>query len=210
VTRSRERWVSPGDLRLLGELAREPNVVRAARRLGIGRDRAVYRLRRLGELFGGPVVRGSRGGPAGGGSRLTPLGHRLLRRATGPARPTNRWTGTYRRTPAPHVVLGPDAELEVTFAARDGARVTIEVDPEAFVVARRRVDLSARNALPVAVERVRRGPGDSAILLARWDHRRVRVALTPASVASLGLSPGTSAFLYAKAVAIRHGLPSGS
>jgi len=204
MNRPRERWVSPDDLRLLQEIAREPNVVRAARTLGIGRDRAVYRLGRLERELGGPVVVGHRSGIDGGGTRLTPRGRRLLARARGSGRPTNRWTGTYRRAPAPHVVLGPRAELEVAFGGREGDRVTVEVDPESFVVSPRRVDLSARNALPAVVERVRGGRGGTALLLARWQGRSVRVALTPASVGSLGLHPGSPVVLYAKAVAIRH------
>jgi molybdate transport repressor ModE-like protein len=200
---SAERWLAPVDVRLLGELAHEPNLVHAARTLGVGRDRAVYRLKRLERLFGRPVAVGQRGGPNPGATHLTPLGRRLLRAATGIHPGANLWTGTYRAGPPPTVVFGPGALLEVSFHARDGNPVTVEVDPEGFVVARRPVTLSARNVLRIVVERVRVHPDDTATLVARWGDRPVRVALTLGSVRRLGLTPGTRAYLYAKAVAVR-------
>jgi molybdate transport repressor ModE-like protein len=200
---SAERWLTPVDIRLLGELERETNLVHAARAIGVGRDRAGYRLERLARLFGGAVAVGRHGGPTPGTTRLTPLGRRLLRRATGQRSGANRWSGIYRTLPSRRVVLGPSAALEVTFRARDGERVTVEVDPEAFVVARRPVDLSARNALGTAVEGVRTHPDGTALLRARWGGRPVRVALTSGSVDRMHLSPGVRAYLYVKAVAVR-------
>jgi molybdopterin-binding protein/molybdate transport repressor ModE-like protein len=205
-----ERWLTPVDVRLLGELEREANLVHAARTIGVGRDRAVYRLERLARLFGGAVALGRHGGPTPGATRLTPLGRRLLRGATGLRPGVNRWSGIYRRAPSPRVVLGPNLELEVAFRGRDGDRVTVEVDPESFVMARRRVDLSARNALGATVERVRTHPDGTALLTARWGGRPVRVALTTGSVDRLHLSPGVRAYLYVKAVAVRRGPSRGS
>ncbi len=198
-----EGWLAPVDVRLLRELAREPNVVRASRALGITRDRAVYRLRRLSALYGGPVSRGHRGRTGPGSTELTPLGRRLLRRASGLRPGSNRWTGTFTAHPSPLVVVGPRASLEVAFWRREGASVTVEIDPEAFVVAPHRVRLSARNALAVRIERITSHPDDTALLHARWQGRPVRVALTIGSVARLGLKVGGRAYLYAKAVAVR-------
>jgi molybdopterin-binding protein/molybdate transport repressor ModE-like protein len=205
-----ERWLTPVDVRLLGELAREANLVHAARAIGVGRDRAIYRLERLARLFGGAVAVGRRGGPTPGATRLTPLGRRLLRGASGLRPGANRWSGIYRRVPSPRVIVGPNAELEVAFRGRDGGRATVEVDPEAFVVARRPVDLSARNALGATVERVQRHPDGRALLTARWGGRRVRVALTGGSVDRLRLAPGVRVYLYVKAVAVRRGPSPGS
>ncbi len=198
-----ERWLAPVDVELLGALEREPNLVHAARSIGIGRDRALYRLRRLARLFGADAAESHRGGTTPGATRLTPLGRRPLRAALGAHPGTNRWAGTYSRSPSPRVVLDGGASLEVAFRRPDGARVTVEVDPEAFVVARRRVALSARNALPTTVESVRTRPDGTAVVLARWRTHPVRVALTAASVARLGLAPGARAVLYVKAVAVR-------
>lgn len=198
-----ERFLAPIDVRLLDALAKDPNLVHAARTLGVGRDRAVYRLRRLRRLYGSSVAEGARGGTSPGSTHLTPLGRRLLRGATGLHPGTNRWAGTYSGTPSPRVVLGPAAALEVAFREREGARVTVEVDPEAFVVARAPAVLSARNSLPASVDRVRLRPDGTATLYARWAGRRVRVALTAGSVDRLALRPGARAYLYVKAVAVR-------
>lgn len=200
---SAEPWLAPVDVRLLRELAREPNVVRASRALGIGRDRAVYRLHRLATLYGGPVAVGRRGGPTPGATRLTPLGRRLLGRAEGLRPGSHRWTGSYFARPLPRVELGPRAVLEVTFRAREGDRVTVEIDPEAFVIARHRVVLSARNVLAATVRRVHLRPDGTAILEADWQGRTVRVAITLGSIRRLGLVPGARAYLYVKATAIR-------
>ncbi len=198
-----DRWVTPLDRRLLEILAAEPNVVRAARRLRIGRDRAVYRLARLARLFGTPVAEGQRGGPSPGGTSLTSLGRRLVAAGRPDRPPGNRWTGTYTGRPSPAVRLGPGARLEVSFRAREGASVTVEVEPEAFVVARRPAALSARNALRATVLAVRPRADGTAELIARWAGRPVRVALTVGSIGRLGLAPGARAVLYAKAVAVR-------
>lgn len=202
---SAERWLTPTDRRLLAALERVPNLVRAARRVGITRDRAVYRLQRLRRLYGSPAVRGERGGPRAGSTRLTRLGLRLLRTASVASAPMakQRWTGIYHEGPPASVDLGRSARLEVTFRAHDGERVRVEIDPEMVIVARRRFESSARNVLPAEVVRVVRRPRGRATLTARWQGRSVRAALTGASVDRLKLAPGTGVYLYLKAVAIR-------
>jgi molybdopterin-binding protein/molybdate transport repressor ModE-like protein len=207
---SSERWLTPVDVRLLSELAREPNLVHAAKALGIGRDRAVYRLERLARLYGGIVAAGHRGGATPGATRLTPLGRRLLRSAVGASAAANRWAGVYRTRPSPRVELAPGAALEVAFRGHDGERVAVEVDPESFVVARSPVDLSARNALVATVEQVRTHADGTAALVATWAGTPVRVALTSGSVRRLGLAPGARAYLYLKAVAVRRAPSRGS
>jgi len=198
-----ERSVTPTDLRLLGALARTANVVRASRLLGIGRDRAVYRLRRLARLYGRPVASATRGGRSGGGTRLTPLGLRLLSEGPPGHGATNRWTGTYRRGPPPSVVVAPGLSLEVAFRAPDGSRVVVGLDPEELIVSRRPVELSARNALPVTVDSVRPRPDGTAVVAARWGTGLVRAVVTEGSVGRLGIVPGRRVVLYAKAVAVR-------
>jgi molybdate transport repressor ModE-like protein len=197
-----EASLTATDLRLLGALRRTRNLVHACREVGIARDRAVYRLRRLDRLYG-PVTGAARGGARGGGTWLTARGRRLLARAQGAHARANRWTGTYRRRPSPHVELDPSGRLDVAFRWRDGGTVAVEVDPEAIVVAPRAVPLSARNALRAVVEAIRRRPDGTVELTALWNDRAVRVALTEGSIGRLGLAVGRPAVLYVKATSLR-------
>lgn len=199
---TREPSLTPTDVRLLLELERTRNVVHAARAIGIGRDRAVYRLRRLAALFGS-VATTARGGVHGGSTRLTPLGRRLLARARGARPGSNRWTGRYHRGPPPSVELGPGRRLEVAFPASEGACVTVEVAPDALIVALRPAELSARNGLRAVVERVRPRADGTALVTARWAGQPVRAEVTVGSVRRLRLVPGRAVVLYAKAVSVR-------
>jgi len=204
-----ERWLTPTDVRLLGSLDRTPNLVRAARSIGIGRDRAIYRLQRLSQLYGGAVTVGRRGGTTPGATRLTALGRRLLGREDGRGSPAQRWIGTYRAGPPPRVTLGTGRDLVVSFRATEGQRVGLEADPEAFVVARRRVDLSARNVLEARIVRTDLRPEGTAELVADWAGTPVRVALTWSSIERLRLVPGARVYLYVKAVALRRAAARG-
>jgi molybdate transport repressor ModE-like protein len=197
-----EASLTPTDVRLLGELERTGNVVRASRALGIDRDRAVYRLRRLARLYGA-VTAAARGGARGGGTHLTPLGRRLLARARGDRPGANRWSGRYRRGPPPTVEVAPGFRLEVTFHAAEGARVTVEADPDGLILARRPAELSARNALFAVVETVRRRADGTAVVVARWGADRVRAELTVGSLRRLRIAAGRPVIFYAKAVSLR-------
>ncbi len=207
--------VRSSDVALLRAIAGERSVVRASRRVGMSRDRAVYRLHRLARAFGGPVVAGVRGGSEHGASLLTPLGDRIVRGGFGAvelldagtaasiSRP-NLLHGTYRRRPSPRVDLGEGVELRVAFPAEDGAPVTLLLDPEAILVARRRFPTSARNRLRATVERCTAGPGAlERTLLARAGPLRLRVAVTEEPVRQLGLRRGATVWLYVKATSLR-------
>jgi molybdate transport repressor ModE-like protein/molybdopterin-binding protein len=195
--------LTPTDLRLLVALGRERNVVHAARAAGIPRDRAVYRLRRLERLYRRPVVRTHRGGRDPGGTELTALGRRLSAGAAGGHPGTNRWSGTFRVGPPAHLALPDGATLEVAFRGRADAPVDVEVDPEAIVLSRRPVDLSARNRLTVRVRDVHVHRDGSVLVRADWGPRVVRVAVTRGSVDRLGLSPGRRVYAYVKATSLR-------
>ncbi len=56
------------------------SILAAARILGIPYSRLWERLARAARLLGGPLVEARRGGPRGGGARLTPLGREVLAR----------------------------------------------------------------------------------------------------------------------------------
>ncbi len=220
--RPRASVVTDGDVALLRSVGQERSVVAASRRVGISRDRAVYRLLRLERAFGGRVVRGSRGGAAHGGTLLTPLGDRIARggfdsvellgaRPVTPAPSPNLLRGVYRSSPAPEVRVGRALRLRVAFPARDGERVSMLLDPEAVVVARRRFPSSARNVLRGTVEALHRTRGRAEVMLvARCDGTRLRVALTEEPVRQLGLRRGVPLLLYVKATALRRvGGPGG-
>ena len=220
---SGEVVVTPLDIRLLAALDREQSVVGAARSVGISRDRAVYRLGRLRQRAGGPIVSASRGGAGGGGSGLTARGRAVLAGGaeavewpSGAAPPHRQgFTGIYRTQPEPHVVASDGFSAAVAFAAEEGARVSVTVDPEAIVVAIGSLRSSARNVWAGAVEKVRSPPGGGRSgrreVTVRIGSRRLLVAVTARSVVSLDLRPGRQVTLLAKATAVRPvGLTRGS
>jgi molybdate transport repressor ModE-like protein/molybdopterin-binding protein len=217
----RPRLVTDTDVALLRTLAREPSVVAASRQVGISRDRANYRLARLEKAFGGPVVESVRGGRGHGTTRLTPLGDRIVRqgfdsvelldaRPVAPPSRSNLLRGVYHLAPVPEVVLGKGVRLRVAFPAEEGEPVSVLLDPESILVARRKFPSSARNVLPGTVEEVR--PGRASLgwtLLVRAGPARLRVAVTEEPVRQLGLAPGARVWLYVKATAVRRvGRPS--
>jgi molybdopterin-binding protein/molybdate transport repressor ModE-like protein len=213
----RPRTVTDTDIALLRGVAAERSVVAASRAIGISRDRATYRLRRLAVAFGGPMVVAARGGAAHGTSRLTGLGARVARqgfdsvellddRPVGRATSANLLRGTYRALPAPTVVLDGGLPLRVSFPAREGERVAVLLEPEAVLVARQRFPSSARNRIPAKVASVRRGRA-GVVLVAEAGGVGLRIALTEEAVRQLGLRSGASVWLYVKATALRRAAP---
>ncbi len=216
----RHRIVTDTDVALLQSLAHERSVVAASRRIGISRDRAVYRLSRLGQAFGGPVVTGVRGGRSFGGSRLTPLGDRIVREGfdsvellkarplANPSR-SNLLHGVFHPGPSPTVVVGPGLKLRVSFVAEEAEPVSLLLDPESILVARGRFASSARNVLAAVVDEIRPGPGaHGRTVLARVGRVSLRASVTEETVAQMRLVRGARVFLYVKATALRRvGLP---
>lgn len=200
-----ERWLTPIDLKLLRALGRTPNLVRAARAVGITRDRAVYRIARLRRLYGRAAAVGRRGGGALGSTTLTKFGRALLRPASPPPARFGmvQWTGIYRGGPSPHVDLPGGRRIVVAFRARPGSSVALELDPETVIVSRTRFESSARNVLRVRIVALRAIAAGRVALEARWDGLPIRAIVTPGSAARLGLAPGRNAFFYVKAVAVR-------
>jgi|HubBroStandDraft_1064217.scaffolds.fasta_scaffold03273_7 molybdate transport system regulatory protein len=212
---NRTNLVTSTDVALLRSLARERSLVDASRRIGISRDRAVYRIARLERAFGGPVVRSVRGGAGHGGTTLTALGDRIVRGGFDSvelldARPVtelatpNLLRGVYHRYPDPEVRVGRSLRLRVAFPAEDGETVSLLLDPEAVIVARRRFPSSARNVLRGEVESVRRTAGNPEVtIVVRCSATRLRVAVTEEPVRQLGLRRGVAVLLYVKATALR-------
>jgi molybdate transport system regulatory protein len=195
--------------------AEERSLVAASRHIGISRDRAVYRVERLERAFGAPVVRSVRGGSGHGRTRLTALGDRIVRggfdsvelldaRPVTPLSAPNLLHGVYRAGPSPEVQVARSLRLRVAFPADDGEAVSVLLDPEAVLVARKRFDSSARNVVEGRVESIRVEPGQLGItLVVRCGGTRLRVAMTNEPVRALGLRPGAAVFLYVKATALR-------
>jgi len=212
---ARPRTVTDTDVALLRSLERERSVVAASRRVGISRDRATYRLGRLERAFGGPVVTSVRGGRGHGGTRLTPLGDRIVRegfdsvelldaRPVAPPSRPNLLRGIYRRRPAPAVDLGGGLSLRVAFDADEDEPVGVLLDPEAILVARARFPSSARNVLAGTVEAIRSGPNPfGETVLVRVGRTRLRAAVTEEPIHQLHLRPGARVWLYVKATALR-------
>lgn len=211
--------LAPVDVALLDLLSRETSLAAACARLRIGRDRGVYRLRRLARILGRPAVTSTRGGQGRGSTRLTPDGVRLLARGVaapiapragpGLAPPRNAWTGVWHAAPHPHVDVGRGFAWNVDFLAREGERVTVTLDPEAVLVARAVFATSARNVLRGAVVRVRSAGagtgGERRLLLVRSGRVRVLAAVTDGSVRRLALAPGRRVVLFVKATALHRG-----
>lgn len=210
----RSNVVTDRDIALLRTLGQERSVVAAGRRVGISRDRAVYRLQRLERAFGGPVVTSVRGGLGHGATRLTPLGDRIVRwgfdsiemieaRPVAPPSVSNRLWGIYHRLPHPEVEVAPSLRLRVAFPADEGETVSVLLDPEAVLVARRRFASSARNVLPGTVRSIRPEGTLGRVLVVGVGRLRLRVALTAEPVRQLRLAPGAKILLYVKATALR-------
>jgi molybdate transport system regulatory protein len=206
--------VSDRDVALLRSLGREGSVVAASRRVGISRDRAVYRLDRLSRAFGGPVTTSVRGGRGHGGTRLTELGDRVARggfdsvellgaRPLSPLSSPNVLRGVYHAARSPEVVVGDDLRLRVAFTADEGEPVSLLLDPEAVLVARQRFASSARNVLSGTIVSVRSIGANGRALLVQVGSVRLRADVTPEPVRQLDLRPGAKVVLYVKATALR-------
>jgi molybdopterin-binding protein/molybdate transport repressor ModE-like protein len=202
---SRGPWMTPLDRELLAALERSTTLVEACRKVRIGRDRGIYRIRRLEKGWGRPVTRSSRGGPGVGGTRLTPFGRRLLAAdpsSVGPEASINCFSGVYRGGSPPVVDLDSGGRLVVAFQARIGRRVELRVFPDSLLVSPRRFPTSARNVLPARVVSLRRIDRDRYRVGFDFGGLTLQVLLTKAAVGSLSLRVGTRAFLYLKATAI--------
>ena len=214
--------LTPVDLDLLAAIDREGSLVAACARLGISRDTGVYRLRRMQQALGRPVVVAMRGGGRHGVTRLTPAGRSLLGgppggqvkrdpRTRSPFE-TNRWRGRWGGAPSPHVRLGPRLKFYVDFRAEEGEEVVVGLDPEAVLLAKARFVSSARNVLGGTVRQVHStGPGtgsDRRLVEIRVGGTPFVAAVTDVSVRRLRLVRGARVVLYIKATALKRREPT--
>lgn len=214
--RARRETVLTGvDAALLAAIDDEHNLVRACRRLGLTRDRGVYRLHRLRRALGADVVRTARGGRVAGFTRLTSRGRGLLSQARevvalrpwprlGATPPrSSLLRGTWTGRPSPRMRLASGLDLYVGFETAEGRSVTVAVDPEVVIVARRAFPTSARNVLPGMVRRIHRTGKYRTVLDVEIPGGHLRAAVTPQSLRALRILPDTRVYLYLKANALR-------
>lgn len=72
--------IGPGKADLLEGVAATGSIAAAGRRMGMSYKRAWYLIDTMNRGFGTPLVQASKGGRAGGGARLTPLGAEVVAR----------------------------------------------------------------------------------------------------------------------------------
>ena len=72
--------IGPGKADLLEGIRETGSIAAAGRRLGMSYKRAWYLVETMNRCFKSPLVEASKGGRAGGGARLTQLGHEVLER----------------------------------------------------------------------------------------------------------------------------------
>jgi molybdate transport system regulatory protein len=72
--------IGPGKADLLEGIKETGSIAAAGRSMGMSYKRAWYLVETMNRCFKRPLVEASKGGRAGGGSRLTELGHEVLAR----------------------------------------------------------------------------------------------------------------------------------
>ena len=70
--------IGPGKADLLQGIVETGSIAAAGRRMGMSYKRAWYLIETMNRCFREPVVTTSKGGRAGGGARLTPIGTEAL------------------------------------------------------------------------------------------------------------------------------------
>jgi len=75
--------VGPGKADLLEGIRETGSIAAAGRRMGMSYKRAWLLIETMNACFTKPVVEAAKGGKAGGGARLTPLGEEVLQRYRG-------------------------------------------------------------------------------------------------------------------------------
>lgn len=78
VTLDRDVAIGPGKADLLEGIADTGSIAAAGRRMGMSYKRAWLLVDTMNRCFRGVLVEAAKGGPAGGGARLTPLGAEVL------------------------------------------------------------------------------------------------------------------------------------
>ncbi len=209
----RETVLTPVDLRLLAALEHERNMVRACRTARISRDRGTYRIRRLERILNKKVLRTRSGRGRTGTSMLTPTGRNLLHRGRGsytlgeehPQEPANSmvFRGIWSGRGGPQVRVNGAARFWVGFLAAEGATVTVAIDPEVVLVARRKIVTSARNTFSGKIRSIERIDAPRRRITIAAGGMHLSAVVTPHSIRALKLRRGVPVVLYIKATGLR-------
>lgn len=76
----RSTVIGPGKADLLAEIAKSGSISAAGRSMGMSYKKAWYLINTMNQCFREPLVEAVKGGRAGGGARLTPMGEDVLAR----------------------------------------------------------------------------------------------------------------------------------
>ena len=163
-------------IELLERIENTGSISRAAKVLGMSYRAAWNAVDALRNLAGEPLVVTQSGGSAGGGTRLTPAGERLLR--------TYRAVQEHQR----RFLIGLQAQLE---------------HPDTYQLLRRfAVKTSARNQFFGTVSGIRLGSVNAEVTVALNEHDRLIATITMESLADLQLGPGSEVWALVKAPSV--------
>ena len=163
-------------IELLEQIERTGSITRAAKTLGMSYRAAWNAVDALHNLAGEALVATQSGGSAGGGTRLTPAGERLVR--------TYRAVQEHQR----RFLIGLHAQLE---------------HPETYQLLRRfAVKTSARNQFFGTVTGIRPGAVNAEVTVTLNDHDRLVATITMESLSELELGPGSEVWALVKAPSV--------
>ena len=163
-------------IKLLEQIERTGSITRAAQSLGMSYRAAWNAVDALRNLAGEALVATQSGGSAGGGTRLTPAGARLVH--------TYRAVQEHQR----RFLIGLQVQLE---------------HPDTLPLLRRfAVKTSARNQFFGTVTGIRPGAVNAEITVALNDRDRLVATITMESLSELELGPGSEVWALVKAPSV--------
>lgn len=86
--------IGPGKVQLLEAVEQTGSIRQAAASAGMSFRQAWLLLQAVEDLFGEPVIEAVRGGTRGGGAKLTPLGHQVVKHYRAVEQAATRAAGT--------------------------------------------------------------------------------------------------------------------
>lgn len=163
-------------IRLLERIASTGSISQAAKALGMSYRAAWNAVDALRNLAGEALLVTQSGGSAGGGTRLTAAGERLVR--------THRVVHEHQR----RFLIGLQAQLEQTDTYQ--------------LVRRLAVKTSARNQFFGTVSGIRLGAVNAEVTVTLNEHDRLIAMVTMESLADLQLAPGSEVWALVKAPSV--------
>ncbi len=106
-----DAMLGPGKAELLGRIRETGSIAAAGRQMAMSYKRAWMLVEEMNAAFQMPVVSSLRGGPGGGGARLTDEGHEVLRLYLDIV--DRAETGTAQQIAALEAMLRPVAKVDI-------------------------------------------------------------------------------------------------